>query len=110
MFCLPIQISPTEFALYIFLQDENLERMRQYDPAEVKMAHLGDAFKGALRLKEILIGWASEEDFERVMELCQRGEPKEALRHLTRGFRYRTDQGDHDGPYLSFKPMKGKPS
>lgn len=109
MFCLPIAISPTEYALYVFLQNENLERMRKYDPAEVKLAHLGDAFRD-LKLKEVIIGFATDEDFERVMELCQAGKPKEALRHLTRGFRYRPDQGDHDGPYLSVKPGGGKPS
>lgn len=109
MFCLPIQTSPTEWALYVFLQDENLERMHEYDPAVVTMAHLGDAFK-KLELREVVVGWASAQDFDRVMELCQAGRPKDALRHLTRGFRYRPDQGDHDGPYLSVKPTEGKPS
>lgn len=109
MFCLPFQTSPTEFTVFVFLQEENIARMREYDPAEVITTRLGGEFQ-KLRLSEIVIGFATEEDFERVMELCQRGEPKEALRHLTRGFRYRPDQGDRDGPYLSVKPGGGKPS
>ena len=105
MFCLPIQVSDNEYAVYVFLEDENLERMRAYDPAVVTTQAFGGRF-ASLRCKEVVVGYATAEDLNIVMGMCSEGKVKDALRHLTRGFRYRPDQGDHDGPYLSLKPSK----
>lgn len=109
MFCLPLQIDEREYALYVFLEEENLDRMKEYDPAEVNTARLGEAFL-RLRLREVIIGYATAADLKTVIELCHVGKPRKALRYMTRGFRYRPDQGDHDGPYLSAKASRKKPS
>lgn len=110
MFALPLQVSETDYALYVFLEDENLERMRKHDPAVVATAHLGPSFNHRLHLREVVVGYSTADDLARVMELCKAGKPLDALRHMTRGFRFRPGQGDHDGPYLSIKPSDEKPS
>lgn len=107
MFCLPLQLSDDEYALYVFLESENLERMHAYDPAVVTTRALGESF-ARLRCKEVVVGYAAAEDLATVMGMCREGKPVEALRHMTRGFRYRPDQGDHDGPYLSLSTPKKK--
>lgn len=107
MFALPIQVSESEYAVYVFLENENLERMREYDPAVVTAQALGESF-ARLRFKEVIIGYATQEDLAKVIGMCGDGKPREALRYMTRGFRYRPDRGDHDGPYLSLKPSKEK--
>ncbi|TAL03527.1 MAG: hypothetical protein EPO08_03915 [Rhodospirillaceae bacterium] len=103
---IPFQVSATEYSVFVCLQDENIERMRQYDPAEVTLNKIG--FPG--KLKDVIIGYGTDEDFERISRALNSGtDVRAVLRTLSRGFRYRPDQGDHDGPYLSARAEKGKP-
>jgi hypothetical protein len=106
MITIPFQVSATEYSVYIGLGDDNIERVRQYDPAEVVLSQLGEPFQ-RLKLKDIVVGYCSEDDFKKVQEIYH-AEPtnagmKKALRYLTRGYKFRPEFGDHDGPPLSIK-------
>jgi hypothetical protein len=68
MITIPFQVSATEYSVYIGLGDDNIERVRQYDPAEVVLSQLGEPFQ-RLKLKDIVVGYCSEDDFKKVGDL-----------------------------------------
>lgn len=35
MITIPLQVNPAQYDLFIILEDENIERIKKYDPAEV---------------------------------------------------------------------------
>lgn len=109
MMVLPFQVSSTEYSLFVILQDENLDRMRVYDPAEITISKLSSTVSG-LDLKDVIIGYATRPEAQEVVRLCVEGKIKEALRMLSRGWRYRPELGDYDGPYLSMRQDDGDPS
>lgn len=106
MFTIPFQISETEFSIMIVLQDENIERMKEYDPAELSLPLLSGPFLNVLDLRDIIISYATADDYQKVTELCRRREPHKALKYLSRGFKFRPDKGDSDLPYESLMPEK----
>jgi hypothetical protein len=69
---------------------------------------LGGGWAGST-LKDVIIAYATAAEQQRVLELCSAGQVKDALRLISRGFRYRPDRGDYDGPYLSAKNEGEKP-
>lgn len=101
MFSIPVKLKNTQkMDLFIFLQDENLERMKLYDPAEVVKKLLPVEFQN-LEIRNVIIGYATHEDFLKITTMCKDGTSFEALRYLTKGFKYRPDLGDSDSAYLS---------
>lgn len=109
MFTIPLQVNPQEFDLFVFFEDENISRIKEYDPAEVVKKHLPGLFQ-KLQIRNVVIGYVAPGEMDAVFTRLQNGEDVRAvLRTLTRGFRYRPDQGDHDAPYLSVKPSKERP-
>jgi len=110
MIVIPFQLNDREYSVFVMLQDDNLERIRIYDPAEVQINKLGERFQ-KLKLKDVIIGYGTDDDQRKVLELCGAGQPREALKYLSRGFAFRPDQGDHDFGPLSLKTKPGeKPS
>ena len=108
MMVLPFRISDTHYSIFVVLGPENLDRIQRYDPAEVTVNKLGNPFV-SLKLKDVIISFATPEEEVKVMELCGSGSPREALQLLSRGFKYRPGQGDYDGPYLSMRTNKKEP-
>ncbi len=106
MFVVPFRVSSTEFSIFILLQDENLERMKEYDPAEVTVDKIviGSDFHG-LSVKDILLGYGTNDDLITATELIQGGEHIKALRFLSRGFKYRPNDGDA-GPIVNLTRKK----
>lgn len=100
MLTIPLQLNEKEYILFIALQDPNIERIKQYDPAEIVPAKLGAPWS-ALTLKEMHITYATPEDEKLITEMCQVGNVRGALQHLCRGFKYKPTMGDHDGAYFS---------
>jgi len=95
-----------EYDLFIVLEDENLARMKEYDPAEIEPSNMGAPWNG-LRLRRILLCYANPEDAKLLPGLIRDGRGKEVMDILTRGWRFRPELGDHDGPYIN---MGAKPS
>jgi len=95
--------------IVMVLADENIERLKSYDPAQVLWSDLppetfsrrphtiGVAYATALELEEITRMSESDPDWK-----------EKALVLLERGFEYRPDLGDHDlGPVVLGKPTEG---
>lgn len=93
----------------IVLTEENIERIRRYDPAEVNWTELppdyamrgpqtiGVAFATAKELAEIERMSTSDPDWK-----------EKAFKMISRGFEFRPDLGDHDfGPTALGKPTPG---
>jgi len=107
MFVIPFQINQREYSIFIALQHDNLERIAAYDPAEVQMDKIPLKF-ARLRLKDILIGYSTEDELRQVLQLLEAGQSRDALKLLARGFAFKPNAGDHDGPYLSLKKQPGE--
>ena len=100
MLSIPVRLNETEYVLFIALQDANIERIKQYDPAEVVLEKLGGDW-AKLALKQIHITYATEEDERTITELFREGNVRDAVRFMRRGFKYQPTMGDHDGTYDS---------
>ncbi len=100
MFCIPIGIGDRKYTVLVVLQADNIERIREYDPAVVTINSFGEPWNG-MKLADVSITFATAEDEKEAFRLCREGMILEAVRFLTRGFRYRPDKGDKDGAYES---------
>jgi hypothetical protein len=100
---LPFRINDTEYSLFVVFEDENIERIREQDPAEVHLPLLGDRWYKELRLRDVIITYANAEDLKTFHDLCMQDKAREAMQFLCRGFRYRPDRGDNDAMYRSLK-------
>ena len=98
MLSIPVQLNETEYVLIIALQDANIERIKQHDPAEVVPEKLGGNW-AKLTLKQIHITYATEEDERTITALFREGNVRDAVRFMRRGFKYQPTMGDHDGQY-----------
>jgi hypothetical protein len=93
-----------EFNLIVVLEDENIARLKEYDPAEIKWADLRE-YSG-LKPRTIQIAYGTPEDIKRIIELVRQDKPIEAAQLISRGWKFRPEAGDHDfGPTsLTNKP------
>ncbi|HTA46407.1 MAG TPA: hypothetical protein VK789_28385 [Bryobacteraceae bacterium] len=104
---IPFQINAREYSLFIALDDQSVERIKAYDPAQVEMGKLPPLWTN-LRLNTILVGYATNIDVARITEMLQGADdPRKALQFLSRGFAFKPDQGDYDGPYLDAQAKEG---
>lgn len=94
---IPFEVSPTEYSVMIVLREGNIERIRAYDPVEIPLKHLPTQF-AERTLKDVIVTYATDEDGAKAEALARAGKATEALRHLTHGYRFRPDRGDHDNP------------
>jgi hypothetical protein len=101
----PLMVIPFNFgegwySIMIVLQEGNVSRIRAHDPAVVQvadiMAHVPSTSMGHLR--DVIVTYATAEDIAYVERCADEGRPSDGLKRLTRGYRYRPDLGDHDGP------------
>jgi len=103
---LPFQLNDREYSVFVVLQDDNLSRLREHDPAEVNIGKMGQPWS-ALKLRDVIIGYASETDTADVYRLCEANRSDEALKYLSRGFAFHPDRGDHDDAYPSALKTNG---
>lgn len=103
MMIVPFQISKTEYSIVVLLENDNMERIREHDPAEITIKKLPPEWT-RLKLNAVLITYLGPEEKDRFLALCDDDRVQQALRFATRGWRYRPDQGDHDhGPERVFE-------
>jgi hypothetical protein len=98
MMLIPLRTPETNRVdLLIILEQDNLERIKRHDNAEVMWGQLG--FDPGCRPGTISIAYATAEEVAKVKDLAAKGKPRDILCMLTGGFEYRPDLGDHDrGP------------
>jgi hypothetical protein len=97
MLILPVQTPDhKDDALIVVLGPDNLERMKEGDPAEVQLSQIRGAGKD---LVDPAILLCYEEPSPALNQLIQRGNLSAILKHLQRGWKFRPQAGDHDrGP------------
>lgn len=100
MIVLPYQINETEFNVFIALMKDGLERIKEYDPAEIKVDKLGADFQD-LKLKTIYVGYATKGDLAKATQLAEQGREKDIINFLARGWKIK--HGDRDDAYESLK-------
>ena len=95
--------------LLIVLAEENIERIRQYDPAEVIWPQLPRDY--AMRRPStigVTFATAAEQAQIEHMSATDPDWQQKAFAMLTRGFEFKPDKGDHDfGPIILGKPTEG---
>lgn len=105
MILIPFQINEQEFNIFCALQQENIERIREYDPAQIEPYKLGAGWD-KLKLNIVFIGYANNRDIQRIQAWIAVGQLDEALKHLSHGFQFKPEAGDHDKLYQSMKEKK----
>ena len=108
MLTIPFKISQRHYSIFVILEEDNLKRLKDYDPAEIVLSNFPEEWK-SLQLKDIIIGYANEKDKTTVNAFFEQGEPEKALRYLSRGFKFKPEDGDHDNKYESIMPKAKNP-
>jgi hypothetical protein len=95
--------------LLIVMDQESIERIRAYDPAEVMWGSLPPEYS-MRRPHTIGIGFATAAELFEI-EQMSKTDPDwkdKAFAMICRGFEFRPDKGDHDfGPTVLGKPTEG---
>lgn len=101
MICVPLQISAREFILFVVLEDDNLRRLKCYDPGCVELGKMGKPWSG-LQLTEFHICYATPEQARRLGSSLSGQDALEFIRReLFKNWQFRPEQGDNDGRYQS---------
>lgn len=98
MMAVPYQINAREFDVFVILEDENIKRIKEYDPAEIIKKSFPRGYHN-LEMRNLIIAYATSEELKEVME-CKTGMQMKAIfRKLSRGWKYKPKEGDSDEPY-----------
>jgi len=95
--------------ILIVLAEENIERLKRHDPAEVIWATL-PVDCSARRPETIGVAFATAEELKEIerLSVCDPDWKEKAIKILSTGFEFRPDLGDHDfGPMVLGKPTEG---
>lgn len=103
MLAIPLQCDPLSYDLFIVLEDENIERIKAYDPGEMITSNLADVWQ-KLKVRNIILLYATTEEAQRIGGAASLEDVIAQLKNLSRGFKYRPDKGDSNAPYQS--PVK----
>lgn len=98
MMCIPMQSGPNEFVVHLILGNENIERLKAYDPAEFLIGHLPPPYR-TWTLKGVMLMYATPEEQQRLQQIGDVDRLIAELKQLSRGWTYKPEQGDHDGDY-----------
>jgi len=105
MMLAPLQINAEEYIIICALQDENLERIKQKDPAQLQIYRLGEPFS-KLNLREVHLTHITDKEMEVIQTMISNGEDVRGfLKKLCSGWKYRPDKGDNDLPPATLKPV-----
>ncbi len=101
MVTIPIQVNGTHFDLWIILEDENVERIKKYDAAEVRLNSFPAVPWANLTVAKVVVAYATSTEIKALIAVTERKELLAALETLSRGWTYRPEKGDSDMPYQS---------
>lgn len=98
MLVIPAQFSPSEYHLFVVLDDDGVERMRLHDPGEIPLGHMAPPFD-TLTLRKFVLCYANDAEMKQIAEWARQGKLPKIIKLLTSGFRYRPEKGDNNqGP------------
>ena len=105
---IPFQVSPTEYAILIVLQQGNLDRIKEYDPAQIPIEDMPASVIKGLKLKDILIAYATKEECQQMMDDAKLGlSISKTLQMINRGWRVRPECGDDTQTKTILPPGRG---
>lgn len=90
--------APASYVLLIILEDENISRLKQYDPGELSIAKLGEPWCN-LKLAGIHFIYASPDEVKTLMSLPYTEIGSYIKKTLFRGWKYKPEEGDNDSSY-----------
>lgn len=99
MLVIPFEVTPGKYSVAIILGDDHIARIRGYDPATVALADLPADWHDK-ELQDLVVAYATDAEQRTAVELCRQGKSADAIRLVTRGFRFRPDVGDGEDPEL----------
>lgn len=101
MIVIPFQVGPSQYSVFVGIEEDGMARLREHDPAQFEPSKLGPRWQ-SLVLVEVLVGYVTPEDIARVHAAAAAGETiRSAILHLVRGWKFDPAQGDHDHMYVS---------
>jgi hypothetical protein len=86
--------------LFLLLDTFQMERMMMHDPTQFDWQSLPGNHANS-RLGHIVVAWLTTDELKQIQDLADNNRPgwqREALLLVFRGFRFRPELGDHDGP------------
>lgn len=104
MMMIPFKVARDEYSVFVILEDENLKRMKENDPAQLNIWKMPDEYR-RMKLRDVIISTPAPEDVAEAVLLIRSGKAGDALKYLSRGFAYKPKEGDNDLPYQ----LQGKP-
>lgn len=91
MLCIPVQNGPSTYVIFMCLMDETIQRIKDYDPADIDFSNLPEPWRN-MRCTGIMLGYSTVEDFERVKTLAASGHGREVFEYLSRGKKFIGDK------------------
>lgn len=76
----------------IVLGPENIERIQEKDPVELKFDEWG------IKPRTIGISYATDAEMMQMEQLARQGKTQEAVKMAISGWKFRPEKGDHDLP------------
>lgn len=104
MMMIPFVVSDDEYSVFVILEKENVERMRDNDPAQINIWKMPDQLRKR-RLRDVILASPSSEDVAKAITLVNDGQTQKALTYLSRGFKFKPKEGDSDLPYGAIRPQ-----
>jgi hypothetical protein len=98
MIVIPFQIEPSgrTFSVLVILEQENIDRLKEYDPATIGVATQFPKPWCDMKLYEIVISFGTSEDIAKARNMTNF---TDVLKHFTKGFKFSPELGDSDDNY-----------
>lgn len=94
MTIIPAQSGAKTYQLFVVLEDENLERIKQHDAAQVR-PNLGNIWD-ALTLTDVWLCYISKEEQPEFRQLIEERNFAAVIKLLMAGWKHRPELGDSD--------------
>lgn len=98
MISIPMQVNDLLYDLFVILEDENIERIKNYDPAEIVTQNMPKPWR-SMSIRNVILMRATSEEMIHITSLHNFDDVKAAIKNLSRGWKYKPKSGDNDGSY-----------
>ena len=105
---IPFQVGERSFSLFVILVEESIQRIKEYDPAEITLQKMGPPWNRMV-IKDVIIAYATPAELIRIDALMkeQRYSVQSILKYLSRGWKFKPEVGDNDEDYQSLLKEMG---
>lgn len=93
MFMIPLQVDDTSYELFFVIGEENLNRMKKYDPVTRSLADIPYPFN-KMKCSRLIICYADDLEMKKLENLAKSSDLRGILDSLLRGFKFDPSTGD----------------